>query len=232
MSLFRPMSVQCPDCDTLVTMQAVGSVNADRRPDLRADIMENRFQDVACDKCGAEFRLEPEMNYLDVGRRQWINALPARQMPDFLDHEDETARMFDDSYGANAPEAAQELGRILDRRVVFGWPALREKLLARELGLDDVALECLKMEVIRRIPSARIAPGLELRLIGAGDEALDLVWIHSDTEDVTERLSVPRPLYDEIVEKAEAWTPLRDQIGAGAFVDMQRLYMGMGRAAG
>ena len=67
MSLFVPMTVKCPSCDHPITMEAVGSVNADRRPDYRDDILENTFQDIACEKCGETFRMEPEFIYLDAG---------------------------------------------------------------------------------------------------------------------------------------------------------------------
>ena len=34
MSLFHPVNLVCPACGAVIVMQAVGSVNADRRPDL------------------------------------------------------------------------------------------------------------------------------------------------------------------------------------------------------
>ena len=77
MSLFQSVNLTCPSCDSLITMDSVGSVNADRRPDLRDDIIHNRFQDVTCENCGNSFRLQPNFNYLDAGRGQWIAGMPA-----------------------------------------------------------------------------------------------------------------------------------------------------------
>ena len=80
-------------------MAAVGSVNADRRPDLRQDILEDRFQDAACAACNKSFRLQPQFNYLDAGRGQWIAAMPANLLRDHLLLEDEARELFATSYG-------------------------------------------------------------------------------------------------------------------------------------
>ncbi len=231
MSLFRPKNLTCPSCGAAITMDAVGSINADRRPDYREDIMENRFQDVTCGACQATFRLQPDFNYLDAGRGQWIAALPAGEMPGYLEAEDEASALFATSYGDQAPKAAQAVGDALAMRVTFGWPAVREKLLLREHDLDDGVVELVKMDVMRRIPSAPLAQGVELRVVDVTEEMLVMVWLHTDTEKVIEELQVPRPLYDAIAGEPELWGPVRSQLENGPFVDMQKLYMGPGRAA-
>jgi len=231
MSLFRPKNLTCPSCGALITMDAVGSINADRRPDYREDILENRFQDVTCGACNATFRLQPDFNYLDAGRGQWIAALPAARMQDYLGAEDEAAALFATSYGDKAPKAAQVVGDQLSVRLTFGWPAVREKLLLREHDLDDAIIELVKLDVLRRVPSAPMKPGVELRVFDVGAEFMGMVWIETDTEAVLEELKVPRALYDAIAENAEAWEKVHGQLTNGAFVDLQKLYMGQGRAA-
>ena len=44
MSLFNPAAAQCPNCGTAQDVQLVGSINADRRPDLRQQILDRTFQ--------------------------------------------------------------------------------------------------------------------------------------------------------------------------------------------
>ena len=231
MSLFRPKNLTCPSCSALITMDAVGSINADHRPDYREDILENRFQDVTCGACNATFRLQPDFNYLDAGRGQWIAALPAARMQDYLGAEDEAAALFATSYGDKAPKAAQVVGDQLSVRLTFGWPAVREKLLLREHDLDDAIIELVKLDVLRRVPSAPMKPGVELRVFDVGAEFMGMVWIETDTEAVLEELQIPRALYDAIAENAEAWEKVHGQLTNGAFVDLQKLYMGQGRAA-
>jgi hypothetical protein len=231
MSLFRPASVKCPNCEHPVLMEAVGSVNADRRPDLRQSIINSSFQDVTCGECKTVFRLEPTFNFLDVGRSQWIAAMPARQLPDFLEIEAEVQKLFEDSYGATAPRPAQEIGKGLDLRLTFGWPALREKLLLKDLGLDDVLLEMMKLDLMRRLPQAPFESGVEMRVTGREDDTLSLSWIRADTEETLSGITLSIALYRNIEANAEAWAPVRASLVAGPFVDMQRTYLGEGRTA-
>lgn len=231
MSLFHPVNLVCPHCGALVTMEAVGSVNADRRPDYRDAILEDKFQDTTCGSCSNSFRLQPEFNYLDAGRGQWIAGLPARRMPGYLDAEDHVIDLFDQSYGKRAPEAARVVGDKLTVRMTFGWPAIREKILARQHDLDDVVLELVKLDLLRRLPSAPMRPGVELRLVRVLDDDLAFAWLETDTETGLQQLMVARELYDAIAGSPEPWKPMRARLEDGPFVDIQKLYMGEGRAA-
>ncbi len=231
MSLFEPVNLICPGCGELITMDAVGSINADRRPDFRDDIMNDEFQEVTCGACDKSFRLQPDFSYLDVGRGQWIAVMPAARMPDYLAVEDEVGALFDQCYGARAPAAARSVGDDLEVRLTFGWPAIREKLLAREHDLDDVVLEMLKLDMLRRMPSAPLGPGTELRLFEVAQDRLSFVWIDTATEEADGEVAVDRQLYNDIAGAPDAWAPIRAQLTNGAFVDMQKLYMGEGRAA-
>lgn len=231
MSLFQPLNMACPVCGKLVTVDAVGSVNADRRPDLRDDILANAFQDMTCPSCKGSFRLQPNFNYLDAGRGQWIASMPGSRMPHYLEIEDKVTELFDTSYGKDAPPAAQTVGRDLAVRLTFGWPAVREKLLIREHGLDDAVVEMLKLDLLRRLPRAPLAPGVELRLIDVSDTVLLMVWLETSSEDIKGDVQVPREMYDGIAAHSEEWAPIRAELENGPFVDMQKLYMGEGRAA-
>ncbi|MEP1199051.1 CpXC domain-containing protein [Tateyamaria sp.] len=231
MSLFRPKNLTCPSCKALITMDAVGSINADRRPDYRDDILNNKFQDTTCGSCNATFRLQPDFNYLDAGRGQWIAALPAARMPEYLAAEDESAALFSTSYGDKAPKAAQVVGKTLAVRLTFGWPAVREKLLLREHDLDDAIMELVKLDVLRRVPSAPMKPGVELRAFDLSDDNISMVWLETDTEASLENLQVPRALYRAIAETIKEWEKVHTELTNGAFVDLQKLYMGRGRGA-
>jgi len=231
MSLFIPINLVCPKCKEAIVMDAVGSVNADRRPDFREDILQDRFQNVTCKSCDDTFRLQPKFNYLDAGRRQWIAALPSAQMLDWIEAEAEVADLFEQSYGKNAPEAAQDVGSDLDVRVTFGWPAIREKILARQSELDDVVLELLKLDLIRAVDSAPISTGVEIRMVGAGDDFLTFVWLDGPTEEPLQEIHVPIEHYQAILDNMEPWKKIHSRIEDGAFVDIQKLYMGEGRTA-
>jgi hypothetical protein len=223
MSLFRNFKVPCPGCGEDVDFAMVFSVNVDRRPDLRDDIIERTFQSETCEKCNKTFRVQPEFNYLDVGRGQWIAAFPVENLREWEGYEEHAQEVFEKSYGSAAPAVAQEIGEGLTGRVVFGWAALREKIIANQHDLDDITLELCKIAVIRSGTEQPLSNETELRLTDVKGKNLQLAWIVSVTEDLEELMEVPRSLYDEIAADEEGWQQLREELSTGMFVDIDRL---------
>jgi hypothetical protein len=103
----------------------------------------------------------------------------------------------------------------------FGWARLREKLIARERGVDDAALEALKAALLRAGATVRLSDDLEVRLLSADDASLDLAWVLGDGF-VEGAFRVPRSLCAEIT-KDSAWTTALDALRAGPFVDINRV---------
>jgi hypothetical protein len=227
MSLFVSSNVTCPHCAKTVTMDAVGSVNADRRPDLREAILDDSFQQITCTHCGVGFRLEPEFNYLDVRRGQWIAAMPSRRLGDFREVETQTLDSFAIAYGASAPLQAQAVGDGLVPRLTFGWPAMREKLLIRDRDLDDTTVEIVKLELLRRLDEAPLSGDVELRLRDVQGDEMRFVWVNMNDEEVVEDVTVSRRIYDTIAGGIEQWAVTRDRLSEGPFVDSKRLFIGL-----
>lgn len=223
MSLFQTEKVSCPKCGHEVEFDVIYSVNADRRTDLRDGILDGSFQRAACPGCEHAFRLAPELSYLDVGRAQWILVCPAGKIEHWQELEAQARATFDRAYGPQAAPLAREIGAGLRVRVVFGWAALREKLLVAELQLDDVSLELLKLAILRTTESLNLDDDVELRLLTQEGDELVLAWIHAASERLVETLRVPRSLYDEVTGDAAAWKAVRDELTSGSYVDMNRL---------
>jgi len=223
MSVFKAVNVPCPACHKLVEFNAVYSVNADRRPDLRDAIIKQRFQRQACPSCQETFRLDPELHYFDAGRGQWIAVFPAARLGDWAKLEQQANAAFDQSFGPVAGAMAQSIGADLRARVTFGWAGLREKLVADEEGLDDAVLELLKMTVVRSVPNSPLKNSTELRFLGLEKGKLVLAWIRSGSEQLVEVLHLPRKFYDDIAGDLPAWHSLHNEISTGLFVDMLRL---------
>jgi CpXC protein len=226
MSIFKPMTVTCPACEHSFDIDVVESVNADRRPDLRVDILDASFQVMTCPGCQEEFRLDPIFNYIDVGRGQWISVQPRADLLDWIDLEAEATDVFATAYGERAPGAAKVIGQDLTPRLVFGWPALREKLIARELGLDDVTLELTKLALIDSMGGQPMGQGAELRLLGKEEDELDFAWVVAEEDRTIEQLLVPMEIYQDIADAPDDWTVITDQLITGPFVDLQKLYFG------
>jgi hypothetical protein len=222
MSLFYPATATCLKCGTEAEIELAASVNADRRADLREAILDRSFQATDCPSCGTRMRLPAHLSYTDQQRGQWILVDAPEALQNAAAVEDEARTAFADLYGPQATDAAQELGRELTPRLVFGRPALREKLLCREYGLDDITLELLKIAILRNVPGSPLSDTTELRLTGRADNTLQFAWIESLSEQQISALGVPQATYDDIAG-SDAWAGLRGQLEGHLFVDFNRL---------
>jgi hypothetical protein len=210
----------------MVSFELVHSVNADRRPDLRDAILKRSFQRQPCTSCGYEFRIEPEFSYMDMRRGQFLAVWPSPAAEDFESYEERSRSRFEQAYGADAPPEAQDIGRLLTPRVVFGWIALNEKIIAQEAGIDDVLLELAKLAIIRTDANGTgLSTGTELRLIGVEEEKLVLGWFPRGGEDLINVVAVPKVLLKEIESQPDQWTDLRDELAKSYFVDYRRFFI-------
>lgn len=223
MSIFEQQTLACPACGTPVEVELVHSVSADRRPDLRDAILDGSFQLQECPSCGTTFRAEPEFIYMDIGRGQYIGVWPASRRHEWQACAAKTRAVFDDALGKNAPREARRIGEKLEVRAVFGWPALVEKLLARQAGIDDRTLEAAKLAVMRTQQETPLPGRHELRLIAADDGDPVLAWLGGgEDEEPLPAMRVPRQLLADIDADPATWKALRDGVGEGDVVDFQR----------
>jgi hypothetical protein len=228
MSIFQSLTVSCPNCKKALSFDTVHSVSADRRPDLRTEIMRGEFQRKTCPACGAGFRLDPAFIYSDIGRGQWVAAQPVTAIDDWVEREAETRALFDSGYGPSAPAAVREQGSKLTRRLVFGWSALREKLIAAEGGIADTVLELLKMAMLRNLKSTPFSPDTTLRLLDFQPKRLLMGWVRNPDDAIGDLRWVDRELYDDIVAdlaKGDAglWSGVHAEFKDALFVDVDRL---------
>lgn len=231
MSIFRPVQVPCPLCAENVAFDVARSVNAGRRPELRAAILDGSFQREACPHCGTVFRVDPSLTYADDDRGQWLLVAPLRQLPEWGALEAQAQDTFAKSYGPTADPFAQAIGATLTPRLVFGWAALTEKLIAAAAGLDDITLELLKLSIIRSGNADLLSDDTELRLIAADDGTITLGQIKAAGEKLIERITLPRAAYQSIADARTAWAELRAALSGGPFVDLNRLLVLPGAAA-
>lgn len=224
MSLFRTTEVVCPVCSTKVDFKLVDSVNADRRPDLRQAIVDGTFQQLDCPKCKSRFRLDSNFNLLDIGRGQWIAAEPVANANEWKAREEAARELFSRAYGEQAGELAQEVGSGLKPRLVFGWPALREKLLAGNHGLDDVAIEGCKATAMRNSAELPFSGDADLRLVDVKDDKLVFAWVNPADNTTGEMIAMPRTLHDEIAADEEGdWFSFKNDFADAYYVDLNRI---------
>lgn len=223
MSILADATATCPTCGKPVAFACPASVNADRRPDLRAAILDGSLHTEVCRACGETLMFEPQLTYLDVGRRQWILARPSDERGAWAAAEREAVSVYDQAFGQAAPAAARTLGAGLVPRLVFGWPALVEKLLCAEMGLDDAALEATKFATLAEGPMRAIDPDRDLRLIGEAQGAMLLHWLDPSDGVAVSSLRVPRQIYVLVKGGGEAWAPLTARLAGRMYVDIGRV---------
>ena len=222
MSIFRYETVSCPACATPVEFELVLSVNADRRPDLRDEIVAGSFQRRPCPSCGVEFRVDPEFTYMDLDHGQYIGVWPIARRGDWQACGAKTAETFEAALGKGASPEARKLGAKLEPRAVFGFPALVEKIIAREAGIDDRTLELAKVLALRKGSETPVPGRRELRLVEAGAEDFVLAWVRPADGAVESAIRVPRTLLADIDAEPEPWKAMRESVGEGIVVDFQR----------
>lgn len=224
MSLFLRVTAVCSGCGQSAEADLAASVNADRRPDLRQSILDGEFQSIACGHCQTRIRLPAHLAYLDVGRGQWILVEDTDRLPHWYEAEAEARGIHDQAFGQQAPEIQRQMGAGIRPRLVFGWTALREKLIADEAGIDDGVLELLKICVLRNVPAPPLNDRTELRLVEVGEQGeLQLRWVNGLTEEGIAELTLSGDDYDALLAGLEPWQSVLDDLRAGLFVDMNRL---------
>jgi hypothetical protein len=216
--------MHCPSCGSEAVFSLVHSVNVDRRAELRDEILASTFQQKACPSCGLEFRVDPEFNYLNLGRNQWIAAWPRLAMTEWAQYAERARESFDEAFGSDAPPSAQEMGKTIRPRMTFGWAALREKIFVRGAELDDVTIELAKAALIRSSAAPPVMTA-ELRLLAIEGDELVFGWVDSNNEKGFELNHVNRSLLAEIEADTAAWDPLRQQLSSEMFVDVTRLFL-------
>ncbi len=223
MSVIRPTAATCPSCQASFDFPLADSINAGRQPQHRATLLDGTFQQATCPECKATFRAPPELTYLDLERAWWILVEPADRVAEWQALEGAANQVFATRWGERAPAPARRAGRGLRARVTFGWPALREKVLIAERGIDEIALELLKLTLVRDLDGNPLADDVELRMVDANEETLDLMWVRATTEEALETLRVPRALLTAIQPAASEWSALARLLTRGPYVDMNRV---------
>lgn len=222
MSRFVPEEVSCPCCGDRRERSVYRSVNAERSPRLRAAIVADEFQRVECPACGLSFAIGSPFIYVDGARREWFAVYSRADRASWRALEDASELAFQAAAGPRAPAAVRPLFAGCVRRTVFGLEALREKIVCRAAGLDDVALELFKLRAAGLIVGgAVLGLDVELRLV---EVDADQAVLECGGEEVAcELLAVDRAELDAFVAAVAPDDPMYVRLAAGPFVDLARL---------
>lgn len=222
MSLYSSMDVACSECGQRSTQTVYSSVNAARSPWLRDDVLAERLHVFECPFCRAEFVAETPFVYLDVPRGHWVVHYPPSWEDAYPTHEADAGRLLREA--TSPPEAPERAATLLDGaqvRVVFGLAALREKLVGWDAGIDDAALEALKVDLLRSVEGLWFHPAGRPRLREASPESLTFAATSHENDDVLQ-ITIPRTACEDITG-APGFGPLLSELRAGRYVDVGRV---------
>jgi hypothetical protein len=226
MSVVQSEVVSCPHCGTEQIQRVAQSINAERSPHYRDQILAGEFQRPTCTQCSESFELSQPFIYVDLPRRHWFGVFSGADESGWREWEEAPQRALDVARSAPAGEGVVGDPRV---RCVFGLSALREKLLLDDAGLDDVAVEIMKFCLVTSAdPAAQqlITEDRSLRIVTISETHFELISFVVDPEAEATLLSVPREVYDEIVAEPKRWRDLRTFLTSGPYVDAGRVFVG------
>lgn len=147
-------ALACPACAERFDVALFRGMRIGRLPDVRRAILMRTFEVFDCPCCGARVQAHhTPLVYTDFARFQYI-AVEGRGSADVGAALARHRAAFDHAF-LFGPDLAEELGRQVAPRLVFGLGALREKLVLADAGLDDRVVEAVKGDLLRE---AGLAP--------------------------------------------------------------------------
>ena len=140
--LFRSRQGQCMKCQTIGELREYHGLDLSRCPDGKEKLLEGKFFQWRCPKCGLEADTAWPCWYFDPEAKLGVALVPG----------------IDSS---NAGEALQVMNRNLEglelpgmtRRVVGNFYAMQEMVRAQDLGMDQRAIQLVKPLIIGQLQS-------------------------------------------------------------------------------
>ena len=225
MSITRNETVRCP-CGAAVEVTVADSLNAGRHPHLRQMVLDRTLHTFSCGGCGEPLIIDKDLLFFDWDRKQIIGCYPESERPNERACGEALLHAYELTLGKDALPAVQAVSRDFLVRIVFGYEELREKIVADEAGLSDLALELLKVELMLAEPAFQRDGVITFYLEGVADDG-NLVFVPSLPDQPRALNAVPfaveRALYEQLAAHADELYQLRPGIASGPHCSLLRL---------
>jgi len=221
-SVVAPLMVCCPHCRAEFQAPVYASLHVRRAPQVRDAILDGAFQREPCPECGGSVVFERPMIYTDFGRMHLLALMPTPALRHRSAIAEHVAGVFHRNLQVAAPPMIRDLADRFERRVVFGLPHLREKLVAFEHGIDDRALEALKLWMLRDQGLSWLDPACDVILDAVEGDRLRITLAGAPGPDRTRVVhvrSVPRSNLERAAQVAADMPELQ-----GLVVDWRALF--------
>ena len=217
MSVFAEKDVTCPACGVTERRNIAKSIHGPRVPAVVDAIRSRSFQVFNCGSCEAQYDVAHPCTYVDFDKKHYVALFPSSSV---------TTATFQQAMVDLAPDAVRQQSAGFTVRCVFGLDGFGDKIACLTEGLDDVALEICKLDLLR-FRGLRAGLAYRPRLIGVDGDTLQLrVWTPNKPEPVT--TTIERATVHQVATHPD-WAAARDALAEGPWVDVGRVMMGAAR---
>jgi CpXC protein len=193
-STFRSATIRCR-CRRDYQVDVADGLHISLRPDIRQAIMDGVFHRFACPHCGTVTIVEDLLSYTDFPRRHWFTVVPRNGIAHRRAWLDIAHASFQQTMVERASPLAMEWAPEMTRRLIFGLASLREKLLLFDAGLDDHAIEAMKLELLPAI-GLGFSPDEHFHVVRLDGE--EIWFAHSHPQGGVFEMPVPRAMYRKV----------------------------------
>ena len=141
MSINNKQSVKCPKCGQLSDITVWSSITVKDSPDLKEDLLHGKINIFRCPSCHQAALMPSPMLYHDEEKKLMISFTPCADSA-------QEQQLYDSIMKSSAESG--ELNKLegYNLRFVTDYNELLEKLLIFDNGLNDKAIEVIKLMII------------------------------------------------------------------------------------
>jgi hypothetical protein len=223
MSITVSQDLMC-GCGETLSVLIVESLNAERHPELREQVLDRSLHVFECDYCGKRTLVETPFLYFDFERRQLLGVHPVTEIAHARERSEELVEIYCQRLRDEAPALVRERAKDFLVRVCFGYEELREKLVIDDAGLSDLVVEALKCQLIGGDERLQASGLVTLRLdaiTAEGDLAFVADWMMPTT--IPLRVVASRSAYEAIAATRATLLERIPGLASGPHVSLLRL---------
>jgi len=217
MEKFRKYEIECPQCSERQETELCQSIDAARDPDLRDDLLQNRFNICECPQCQYRFRIDAPVFYRDPDRGESIICIP-NEGPARSEQESGPETIV-----RELQQSSPEMGPSESLQLVCSHSELVERIFLLDARMDARIIEYIKYLMHTRNPE-QLDPARKRLLFNAeqsGPEKLLFIVQDIDTKKLEGVLEYNREAYDAFVElfDQDELTPDLLELFPGPYID-------------
>ena len=190
MSINFKQSVKCPQCEQMSDVTVWSSITVNDSPDLKKELLSGNINMFKCPSCNHTALMPHPMLYTDDEKKLMISFAPSND-PIIKD------KMFSDIKESSAKSG--ELMKLdgYNLRFITDYNELLEKILIFDNGLNDKAIEVIKLMVLSQ--EVDKSEQRNCRFGKLSDGTLEFM-VHDFIENQVYTSSVPKTSYDIVYQ--------------------------------